>query len=394
MVIQRTVLALLLAVSLNGFGSELQGPNGSLTLQLVVSNLTVKADQFYTYKLTCIETNITYAIRDRYAALSKMKAPDELQRLAKMNEEGGQKAETNISTSEIYSWRGGSQIVTETINLQNKQKERTGTRNGGLLIEKFSQEVADRIDETMMSGSGSVRRRSGSSDYSGIPIFATLDCVRHFINRAKSIECSNVSDGIATRFQVTLGIDGSGPVSKYHILFETNYLTPISLSSYLGNGELYSETKIAYGVGEQAGGFVCDAAKTIIYESGRIKREIYWNTSGFNTNSEAANESGPFIPERTRVEDTRLGKAVCYHMGVRMPTPEEVQSMVISSNGVMAYEAATSRIHAGDSLSSGAVTSRKFSGRIFLFLSAVTLLSITFIVWRRSVNRGENGCSQ
>lgn len=331
------------------------------------------------FRISFVETNIIFAVpaqaRNKPEGVGEM--PD-----ARLNhkQELGNTGLTNVVRSECVLWPGGGKLIQSRFDLLGIQTHRSGIRFGDNYLEKFTTEVRQDKFDTLRSGWGEIRNRQ-PSDFSGLPLFLSKQSLHEFISNCKLISLGfEQASAAGSIYKMNLVASVDALVRDYCVHFDQETLDPVAINTYLPNGILYSTTTLSFRVGTDGAKnkFVCNRAETTVYNDKFIRSKSVWTLSeaeeDVNVNSDNRES---FIPERTRVLDTRFSKALAYHMGNRLPTAQEVQLMLTKSNGVAIYEAATSRTFPGDEMARPIAS--KQSRSVIIVLMAVP--TVFFLVW-------------
>jgi hypothetical protein len=302
------------------------------------------------YKITAVETNVIFL--PNLAAMSVLQS-DATNKLSKeslkfLRELASKKNKTETNTSSsVYQFDSKNILIfSQDYNGQSNLvlESKVLVTDGEVQSFYYPRNTpnADKVDSRWAE----IRKRFTNS-LVGMPIFLSKTTLREFI--VNSGTCSyNTGDSSAGKacFIFTLPF-APGPfpsgsmIEGYKLFVQRDTLNPVEFNCYLSDGTLLSRTVLEFDQPGQAP-YVCRKAYSQDFRDGKLYKQSTWTVKSVEEDPEGIHQDPDvFIPQLTRVCDTRFEKQLSYFKGARLPNSAEINLMLTSPHGVPAYEAKT-----------------------------------------------------
>lgn len=352
----------------------------------IISALSPLDGKLTGYKITAIETNITF--NGNNSALEILQS-DIRTNFNKSQIESLEELSHNntgvVTNIDSYVYRFGNSvflILHEQHNTLGKLTQKDATFVTDDEVREYRNPVGTIAEPDEKSHVGTAEiRKCGKNAIFGFPVFLSISTLLDFLNQSsvRSCEIGQSSAGQNCNI-VTISGTPHTPVDKYKLYFQSDTLTPIEFNSYLANGSIYSRTDLQF---EEPGNspLVCKKTETQMFTDGKLSGQSVWVVQHIEEDkTPLTDNTESFIPPKTQVWDQRFAKPLNYHMGTHPPTPAQINLMLTDSNGVASYESGV-HIQAGtNAISSG---KRNLIRGVFVALIISPLLIFLVIKFKK-----------
>lgn len=324
------VLLLLLSIVLSSPEAQSQD------LARVFRALPRNAGQLVGYKITAIETNVTFdqgKVADEILR-SNFRTNLDKEFITKLEEMRNDTAPvTNICT-DIYKFGDGGVFISreqfDTAGKLTQKMTRLVTTNEVL------QYVYPDMSQTT-TGNAQIQLRK-PNDLTGAPQFLSKSILRDRID-SSFIQCE-IGKTLSGQDCYIVSLSpppDDAPIEIYKLFLRSDTLSPVEFDSYRTNNTIFSHTDLQF---EEPGHFpfLCRQAESQVFDNGELSCQRFWKITRVEKDHSPIPSIESFIPPGTSVWDQRFSKQLSYRMQKHLPTAAQIDFMLNSKFGVASYE--------------------------------------------------------
>jgi hypothetical protein len=349
----------------------------------VLADLSAWKDELLGYKITVIETNVTF--QAKHPAIEALRAHPEMRDKLEHMLKNARSDQTNI-VSHVYSFQENA-VWIESLAKDHMGKPVHRETQAGDKQEIFSSLAFLDVPETVVRSANNITgeiSRPEKGPVPGVPLWLGRGKLGEWLRDASAVTCSHGTgrggeDGLD--LNVTSGPSVvAGPNLPCRLLLRASDLTPLEFDIYGPNGAVQYGTEIQFGDCGH-GLFLCKRATTRVYNGTLLYKVSTWQL--ISAEPEKPREPptvASFFSEGTQISDKRFSRPLTYRLGLRPPTEAEIQRMLTNKTGVPLYEAATLPIH----------PSASFRARQVVFVIGAIIILFggpVLVVWLNKVGR-------